>query len=242
MYGSLAEVPQPIHVVLSDSSRMESQLLVDSLRRDPGFLVRDCPLESGPLLAAVMASAPCHVVVLSPSGSPPGHALGLLRTLQRSHPQAAKILLADSPDRDLVVGSLRSGARGIFSVADHPFQDLCKCIRRVAAGQVWLNTSHLNFLLDLITEIPTLTLVDSAGRPMLTPRHQQVAGLVAEGLSNRQIAVQLGLSEHTIKKYLFCIFERLGISTRVELVLYAVSQTDSRRELPFLMPRPAQPS
>jgi len=52
---------------------------------------------------------------------------------------------------------------------------------------------------------------------------------VAEGLSNREVAQELGLSEHTIKKYLFRIFDKLGISTRVELVLYAVSQGSYRQ-------------
>jgi DNA-binding NarL/FixJ family response regulator len=55
-----------------------------------------------------------------------------------------------------------------------------------------------------------------------------VVALVAEGLGNRQIAGELSLSEHTIKKYLFRIFEKLGVSTRVELVLYAVNNGDPR--------------
>jgi hypothetical protein len=52
---------------------------------------------------------------------------------------------------------------------------------------------------------------------------------VAEGLSNREVAQELGLSEHTVKEYLFRIFEKLGISTRVELVLYAVNQGNYRQ-------------
>jgi DNA-binding NarL/FixJ family response regulator len=59
---------------------------------------------------------------------------------------------------------------------------------------------------------------------MLTPREEQVVALVAEGLSNRDTARELGLSEHTVKKYLFRIFDKLGISSRVELVLYAVNR------------------
>jgi DNA-binding NarL/FixJ family response regulator len=58
---------------------------------------------------------------------------------------------------------------------------------------------------------------------MLTPREEQVVALVAEGLSNRETARELNLSEHTIKKYLFRIFDKLGISSRVELVLYAMN-------------------
>ena len=64
---------------------------------------------------------------------------------------------------------------------------------------------------------------------LLTPREEQVVALVAEGLGNRQIAIELNLSEHTIKKYLYRIFDKLGISTRVELVLYAVNHSQSRQ-------------
>jgi len=71
--------------------------------------------------------------------------------------------------------------------------------------------------------VPALRVFNAKGNPLLTPRHEQVVALVAEGLGNREIAGELHLSESTVKKYLNRIFEKLGISTRVELVLYAVN-------------------
>ena len=65
---------------------------------------------------------------------------------------------------------------------------------------------------------------------LLSPREQEVACLVAEGMSNQDIANQLKLSEHTIRNYLFHIFEKLGLSSRVELTLYALSQPETERE------------
>jgi DNA-binding NarL/FixJ family response regulator len=82
--------------------------------------------------------------------------------------------------------------------------------------------------MDLISEVPSLRVLNSRGTSLLTPREEQVVALVAEGLGNRPIARELNLSEHTIKKYLFRIFEKLGISSRVELVLYAVNNGDPR--------------
>jgi DNA-binding NarL/FixJ family response regulator len=96
----------------------------------------------------------------------------------------------------------------------------------MAGGQIWANTEQLSFLLDLVSEVPSLRVVNSRGGEMLTPREEQVVALVAEGLSNRETARELNLSEHTIKKYLFRIFDKLGISSRVELVLYAVNHGD----------------
>ena len=79
-------------------------------------------------------------------------------------------------------------------------------------------------------EAPALRVLNAQGDPLLTPREEQVVALVVEGLPNRPIAVELNLSEHTVKKYLFRIFEKLGISSRVELVLYAVNHGDPRHE------------
>lgn len=120
-------------------------------------------------------------------------------------------------------------ARGIFCIADANLRLLCKCLLRVAAGQIWASTEQLNYLIELISEVPSLRVLNSSGNRLLTPREEQVVALVAEGLGNRQIARELNLSEHTIKKYLFRIFEKLGISTRVELVLYAVNNGDPRQ-------------
>jgi DNA-binding NarL/FixJ family response regulator len=82
--------------------------------------------------------------------------------------------------------------------------------------------------MDLISEVPSLRVLNSTGDRLLTPREEQVVALVAEGLSNRQVAVELNLSEHTVKKYLFRIFDKLGISSRVELVLYAINNGSLR--------------
>jgi len=76
--------------------------------------------------------------------------------------------------------------------------------------------------------VPSLRVVNTNGEDLLTPREEQVVALVAEGLSNRDVAQEVKLSEHTVKKYLFRIFDKLGISTRVELVLYAVNHGDTR--------------
>jgi DNA-binding NarL/FixJ family response regulator len=152
--------------------------------------------------------------------------LAAMRHIHLSHPAIAKVLLVDSYNRELVVSAFRSGIRGIFCISDTHFRLLCRCIQRVASGQIWANTEQMNFLLDLVSEVPSLRVLNSRGHQLLTPREQQVVALVAEGLSNRETARELNLSEHTVKKYLFRIFDKLGISSRVELVLYAVNHGD----------------
>jgi DNA-binding NarL/FixJ family response regulator len=226
-----------IGVLVADSNRMQAQLLTTALRRHLEFHIETCMADMASILHAVISKHP-RVVLLSVT--PPaavGETVATLRQFHLSHPDIPKILLVNSWDRDLVVSAFRSGARGIFSITDANLRLLNKCLLRVAAGQVWANTQQLNCLVDLISEVPSMRVLNSRGTSLLTPREEQVVGLVAEGLGNRQVARDLRLSEHTVKKYLFRIFEKLGISSRVELVLYAVNNAGRRPAQ-----RPASPS
>jgi DNA-binding NarL/FixJ family response regulator len=220
---SSAAPASAIAVLVADSNRMQAQLLISALRRRSEFHISTCRVDVGSILHAV-ASTPANVVVLSLNHSIEVAAqMTAIRRIHLSHPAVAKVLLVESYDRELVVSAFRSGAHGIFCIADTHFRLLCRCIQRVADGQIWANTEQMTFLVDLISEVPSLRVLNSRGRQILTPREEQVVALVAEGLSNRDTARELSLSEHTVKKYLFRIFDKLGISSRVELVLYAVN-------------------
>ncbi|PYV80482.1 MAG: hypothetical protein DMG96_00535 [Acidobacteria bacterium] len=128
----------------------------------------------------------------------------------------------ETESREVTVQAFRSAARGLFSLADSSFQLFCECIERVHRGEIFATTEQLNYLLASVCQVPSLRVVGASGEKLLTSREEQVVALVTDGLSNRDVATELGLSQHTIKKYLFRIFEKLGISSRVELVLYAL--------------------
>jgi len=229
MSSPTAAASDAINVLVADSNRMQAQLLTSALRRRPEFQVALCQMNSDSILQALTTKLP-RVAVLSlnsPANVP--ETVITLRRFHLSHPEIPKVLLVDSCDRELVVAAFRSGARGISAITDANLRLLCKCLLRVADGQIWANTEQLTYLMDMISEVPSLRVLNSRGTPLLTPREEQVVALVAEGLGNRHIARELNLSEHTIKKYLFRIFEKLGISTRVELVLYAVNNGDPRQ-------------
>jgi DNA-binding NarL/FixJ family response regulator len=217
-----------IPVLIADSNRMQAQLLTSALRRHSEFRIATCPMDSIAILQAVVTKLP-RVAVLSlsaPASLP--ETLLALRRFHMAHPQIPKIVLVDACDRDLAISVFRAGARGIFAINEASLRLLCRCLLRVAAGEIWANTEQLNFLVDVISEVPSVRVLNSRGNSLLTPREEQVVALVAEGLGNRQIARDLNLSEHTVKKYLFKIFEKLGVSSRVELVLYAVNNGDAR--------------
>ncbi len=211
-----------IGVLIVDSNQMQRQLLLRALRRRSEFHVAACNAEREEVLQAVVSSN-MQVIVMNAEHHRDRQDMALVRRLHLAHPEVAKILLIDASDRNLVVNAFRSGARGIFCFPDHPFRLLCKCIQSVHRGEVWVNHEQMHYLLEAIAEVPSLPVVNTSGRKLLTAREEQVVALVADGLSNRNVALELRLSEHTVKKYLFRIFDKLGVSSRVELVLYAMN-------------------
>ena len=219
---------EPVRVLVADSAQMQSQLLSSALRRRPEFTVTCCAMDADAVLK-VLHSTPIDVALFSVDHeAESGRDLAVVRRVQLMHPEIVSVVLVESYDKNLVVNVFRSGAKGLFCSAETPFRALCKCIHAVHSGQVWANGRQLRYLLEIITHVPTLRVVNAQGSGLLTAREEQVVALVADGLSNREIAHELGLSEHTIKKYLFRVFDKLGISSRVELVLYAVSHGESR--------------
>jgi len=215
---------ETIQVLVADSGAIQSQLLARALKGRRDFQVSAVDLEMT-ALQNFLQSNHADVILIAASRLPD---LSLLHWLRLSYPRMSSVLLVDSDERELVVNALRAGAKGIFLFSQTPFPMLCKCIQCIFRGEVWVNSQQMNYVLDALSEVPTLRVVNSNGRFLLTPREEQVVALVADGLTNRGVATELGLSEHTIKKYLLRIFDKVGISSRVELVLYAMSHSEHR--------------
>jgi DNA-binding NarL/FixJ family response regulator len=103
---------------------------------------------------------------------------------------------------------------------------LSKCIQTVHMGQIWASNEDLEHVLTALIHAKPLEFNNADGLPLLTRREEDVVRLLADGLKNREIAQKLEVTEHSIRNYLYRIFEKLGVSTRVELILYAFSQRD----------------
>jgi DNA-binding NarL/FixJ family response regulator len=100
-------------------------------------------------------------------------------------------------------------------------------VEQIHAGQIWANSSEIGEVVEAFRQLAPIRIVNTDGLRLLTKREEDVVRLVAEGLQNREIATELKLSDHTVKNYLFHIFDKLGVSSRVELVLYAASSSKS---------------
>ena len=219
-----------IRVLAADSTRMCSQLLADALAQERQFEVTGMDPQPSSILDAIAEQKPDVVLVSSALEGSATLGFELTRQVRSSHASTRVILLMDNSTPSAVVEAFRCGAQGIFSRTQSA-KTLAKCISSVHQGQVWANSAELTYLLQALREAAPMRMVDSRGDAILSKREQDVVHCVAEGLSNREIASRLKLTEHTVKNYLFRIFDKLGVSSRVEVVLYALGSGGPRPSL-----------
>jgi two-component system, NarL family, nitrate/nitrite response regulator NarL len=215
-----------IRVLVSDNSRLHTQLLADALTRDPALEV--IPGEFNPaFLVAAAAARNIDVLVISSNlDGQPSQGFEVLRELFTSRPGTRGVLLLDSSKDEAVLQAFHAGARGVFGRND-PIELLSKCVRCVHRGQIWANSHHLSVAISALANTPTVRAVNANGMNLLSERESQVVRYLAEGLTNREIAERMKLSQHTIKNYLFRVFDKLGVSSRVELLFMTLSQASS---------------
>lgn len=219
---ALPEVSEVIRVLAADATRMNSQLLAAALERDKRFEVLDPVSDTRGIIAAAAKEKPAVVVISAELDDDKRKGFEIARELRNLQADIRIVMLLDSSERSQVVEAFRAGARGVFCRSES-LMSLARCIQCVSEGQIWANSRELRYLLEALGEALPLRLVDTRGAALLSRREIEVVRCVAEGLSNREIAQRLGLTEHTVKNYLFRIFDKLGVSKRVEVVLYAYS-------------------
>lgn len=219
------EAREAARILVAESSSMQCELLGKALGGESGLYVAGMASDSHQALRLLTETAPDVAVLSADLQDGPRTGVKVLAEAQAKRLRTQCIMLLDRSDRKLVVEVFRKGARGVFFRAQS-FELLRKCIRIVLQGQIWLNTREMNYILEALVSPGSLQLVDGHGKGLLTQREAEVAHLVAEGLSNREIAMRLQLSEHTIKNYIFRIFDKTGVSNRVALVLYAFSRQE----------------
>ncbi|MBB5330955.1 response regulator transcription factor [Tunturiibacter gelidoferens] len=180
---------------------------------------------------------PVDVILIGSSKTDSLGAVSILQSIPDVYKNARVVVLTQDPDYAEVISLFRAGAKGIFGSADLRFELLCKCIRCVHQGQIWAKNELLAHLVSSLSHPRSTNVVDRHGKPLLTTREQQVLHLLSDGLSNSELATVLKLSEHTIKNHLFRIYDKLGVSNRMEAVLYALTP----RNPPPVQNRPSNP-
>jgi DNA-binding NarL/FixJ family response regulator len=168
---------------------------------------------------------PIDVAVISHNlDNQPGHGTEVLREMRALRPQIKGVILLDSSVPQEVLECFRAGARGIFSKQER-LESLCQCIRSVHEGQIWARSVDLDHALEALATAPLVRATNHKGIELLSVRERQVIQHVAGGMSNREIALALHLSPHTVKNYLFRIFDKLGVSSRTELLYLTMNNS-----------------
>lgn len=236
-------VSDKIRILLADSNLMACSLLAQALEQDVSFHVVATSVTNSTLLDLIRQSRPSVALIAAHLQEGPLSGFACLPQLRAEFPSLPSIVLLDRSDPELVVDAFRAGARGLFARSDSDISMLCKCIRRVVEGQIWADSSQLHYLLEAFAGSPEQPdQPKERGLSLLTAREETVVRLVAEGMGNREIAQQLNLSEHTVKNYLFRIFEKLGLSNRVELVLYAIARLNQQPDESAVHSAPTSPT
>jgi DNA-binding NarL/FixJ family response regulator len=175
------------------------------------------------IIGKLMVHKPDVALVCDELQDDPLAGFKVLQKLRESHQETAAIMLLQSCKPDYVVEAFREGARGVFSRA-HSLKALSKCIRTVHQGQYWANNQDLGHIMNALSQRKTLQFNDVDGMPLLTRREKEVVRLVTDGMRNGEIARSLDVAEHSIRSYLYRIFDKLGVSSRVELILYTFNK------------------
>lgn len=225
MHQSLGKQKEPIRVLVVTADNMVAELLKGAFaHRRKGFIIETLTGSSQKVMGELEAHQ-AHVALISEDlQDGPLAGVKVLQELWNSHRTPA-IMLLPCCKPEGVVNAFRSGARGVF-YRTHSLKALSKCIQTVQRGQIWASNQDFEHILTALIQSKPLQFDNAAGIPLLTRREEDVVRLVADGLKNREIAQKLKVKEHSIRNYLYRIFEKLGVSTRVELILYALSQRD----------------
>jgi DNA-binding NarL/FixJ family response regulator len=222
-------MPTQISVLISEPTKMHCDLLRQAFYSVlPRFQVVACASSTVDVLTALHEHPPQVAIISSDLQDGPQTGIRILPEIRRTYPETRILVLTGSPDRELVTHAFRSGAVGVFN-RNGPFDLLCKAVEVVSQGQIWASTEQLHDVLHALAKSPKQPKLDPKVESRVTKREAAVVRLAVEGLTNREIAVQLTLTEHTVKNYLFRVFDKLGVSNRVELLLYCLRQEEEAR-------------
>jgi len=209
----------PIRIVIADDHPLVREGLRTLLELQPGFTVVG---EAGDGLDAVRLTKDLRPdVLLLDLAMPRMNGLDVLKALADTAAEVRTVLLTAAIEREETVQALRFGARGVV-LKESATQMLYKCIRAVMAGEFWVGHERIDDLLQALRRIERAPAREASPASRLTRRELQVIAAVVEGGSNRDIGKAINISEQTVKNHLSNIYNKLGVSNRLELALYAV--------------------
>ena len=209
--------PGTIRVILADSQAIYRVGIrkVFALEDDLRVVAQADTLEN---LRLAIERYPSDIVLLE--GSLLTGTVNIIPELLRAAPDVKLIVQAVAADENQTVELYRRGVRGIVSRSISP-DLLVRCVRRIAAGETWIDNQSVSWVIEAY-RAQASALVNPRSQPKLSPKEMAIITCITQGKRNKEIAYQLGTTEQVIKNYLRKIYDKLGVSDRLELALYCL--------------------
>jgi len=209
--------PGVIRIILADSQAIYRVGIrkIFALEDDLRVVAQADSLDN---LRGALERYPSDVVLLE--GSLLTGSTNTISDLLRIAPDAKLIIQAVAADEGHTVDLYRRGVRGIISRSISP-DLLVRCVRRIAAGETWIDNQSVNWVIEAY-RAQAAALVSPKSQPRLSPKEMAIITCITQGKRNKEIAFQLGTTEQVIKNYLRKIYDKLGVSDRLELALYCL--------------------
>jgi two-component system nitrate/nitrite response regulator NarL len=211
-----------IRIVLADDHPVVRIGVRNMLSSNPGFEVVGEAADGDEAITQTLELEPDILLLDVQMPRLPG--LEAMRAIMNGTPTVKIILLTSMISTQQIIEALQIGARGIVikdALSDH----LQTAVRTVVAGDYWIGGKRVVNLVSALHTLMQQAAVPTRKTYGLTPRELEVVGCIVEGCSNRDIAKQFSLSEETVKRHLSNIFDKTGVSTRLELALFAIAHT-----------------
>jgi len=209
--------PGTVRIILADSQAIYRVGIrkIFALEDDIRVVAQADSLEN---LRAALERQPADVVLIEGgllTGVP-----SAIPDVLRIAPDVKLIVQAIGSDESQTVDLYRRGVRGIISRSISP-DLLVRCVRRIATGETWIDNQAVNWVIDAY-RAQAAALVIPRTQPRLSPKETAIITCITQGKRNKEIAFQLGTTEQVIKNYLRKIYDKLGVSDRLELALYCL--------------------
>ncbi|SFS20645.1 two component transcriptional regulator, LuxR family [Granulicella pectinivorans] len=212
-----ASTPVGIRVILADSQAIYrvGMRKVFAIEDDIRVVAQ---AESLANLHAALLRYPTDVVLLE--GQLIAGTTDAIPDLVRAAPDAKLIVQVVETDESNTVDLYRRGVRGVVPRSITP-DLLIKCVRKIAAGETWIDNQSISWVIDAYRSQAT-TLTSPRVQPKLSKKELAIISCITRGMRNKEIAYQIGTTEQVIKNYLRKVYDKLGVSDRLELALYCL--------------------
>ena len=215
--GGEAQDTSAIRIILADSQAIYrvGMRKVFALEDDIRVVAQAETLQN---LYAALVRFPTDVVVLE--GSLISGTVDAIPELVRRAPDAKIIVQVSESDENNTVELYRRGVRGVVPRSISP-DLLIKCVRKIAAGETWIDNQSVSWVIEAYRAQAT-SLTSPRSQPKLSKKELAIISCITRGMRNKEIAYQIGTTEQVIKNYLRKVYDKLGVSDRLELALYCL--------------------